>query len=67
MSTPEQSPLTTAALSPEEPAATPAEISTDRRAALAKLGALGAWTAPVMLTLLASQRASAVSPPPDWG
>ena len=35
----------------------------ERRAALAKLGALGAWTAPTVLTLLASRRASAESLP----
>jgi len=33
----------------------------ERRAALAKLGALAAWTAPTLLTLLASRRASAAS------
>ncbi len=41
---------------------------TDRRAALAKLGALAAWTAPITLTLLLSPRRSAASPegPPIW-
>ena len=31
----------------------------ERRAALARLGVLAAWTAPAMLTLLVSRRASA--------
>lgn len=41
---------------------------TDRRAALTKLGALAAWTAPTTLTLLLSPRRSAASPdgPPNW-
>lgn len=34
-----------------------------RRDALAKLGALAAWTAPVMLTLTLTPRTSAASPP----
>lgn len=33
----------------------------ERRAALARLGALAAWTAPTMLTLMLSTRASAQS------
>ncbi len=38
-----------------------------RREALAKLGKLAAWTAPVIVTLTLSERASADSPttPPD--
>ncbi len=42
---------------------TPAPDLTDpeRRAALAKLGRLAAWTAPTLLTLVVSQRASAAS------
>ncbi|MBK1644079.1 hypothetical protein CKO25_05315 [Thiocapsa imhoffii] len=36
----------------------------DRRAALAKLGTLAAWTAPVMLTMTLPKRASAFSQPP---
>lgn len=49
----------------------PADAMTDtmtdaeRRAALAKLGALAAWTAPTLLTLMISPRASAFSYPPD--
>jgi hypothetical protein len=43
----------------------PAAATDDaRRAALAKLGALAAWTSPAMLTLLLSPRASAESGPP---
>ena len=40
----------------------------ERRAALAKLGALAAWTAPVILTLTLSRRVSAESKPdpPVW-
>ncbi|MBK1646361.1 hypothetical protein CKO25_17260 [Thiocapsa imhoffii] len=34
----------------------------DRRAALTKLGALAAWTAPVMLTLTLTPRTSAATP-----
>ena len=33
----------------------------ERRAALERLGAMAAWTAPAVLTLLVSPRASAVS------
>lgn len=49
---------------PSQPATdTPAPDLTnpERRAALAKLGRLAAWTAPTLLTLVVSQRASAVS------
>lgn len=35
----------------------------ERRAALAKLGTLAAWTAPTLLTLVVSQRTSAESLP----
>lgn len=38
--------------------------SPERRAALEKLAVLSAWTAPAMLTLLRSKRASANSLPP---
>ncbi|MFB1490468.1 MULTISPECIES: hypothetical protein [unclassified Thiocapsa] len=42
----------------------PAPDMTDpeRRAALAKLGALAAWTAPTMLSLVATPRSAAASP-----
>ncbi len=46
---------------PPQPATVdPAADMTDpgRRAALARLGALAAWTAPAMLTLVASARAA---------
>jgi hypothetical protein len=46
---------------PTPPAAAAADPDTpsdaERRAALAKLGALAAWTAPTMLTLMTSARA----------
>lgn len=49
-------------------AATPADAApltdADRRAALRKLGALAAWTAPVMLTLTTSVRAQDFGSPP---
>jgi hypothetical protein len=46
--------------------ATPAPLSdAERRAALAKLGALAAWTTPAMLTLVTSARAAGGSTPPD--
>lgn len=38
-----------------------ANMDADRRAALAKLGKVAAWTPPVMLTLMLSKRASALS------
>ena len=41
----------------------PDDTAAERRAALAKLGALAAWTPPVMMTLLLSPRASAESVP----
>mgnify|MGYP003604785238 CR=1 FL=1 len=50
---------------PPQPATDdPAADMTDpgRRAALARLGALAAWTAPAMLTLVASARAAPNSP-----
>lgn len=43
----------------------PAELS--RRAALAKLGKLAGYTAPVVLTLLVTPRKAAASPPGDPG
>lgn len=43
----------------------PAELN--RRAALAKLGKLAGYTAPVMLTLLVTSRKAAASPPSDPG
>jgi hypothetical protein len=53
--------LRNASAPPTPPAAAAADpdIPTDaeRRAALAKLGALAAWTAPTMLTLMTSARA----------
>jgi hypothetical protein len=44
---------------PTPPAAADPDTPSDaeRRAALAKLGALAAWTAPTMLTLMTSARA----------
>ncbi|MCC7280433.1 MAG: hypothetical protein IT487_19245 [Chromatiaceae bacterium] len=48
---------------PTTPPAAVAPTDHDRRAALAKLGALAAWTAPVMLTLAISARASVESLP----
>ena len=50
---------------PPQPATVdPASDMTDpgRRAALARLGVLAAWTAPAMLTLVASARAAPNSP-----
>lgn len=51
-----------AAPADRDPAANPPDDA-ERRAALAKLGALAAWTAPVMLTLVTSARADFGSPP----
>jgi hypothetical protein len=43
---------------PTPPAASTPELTdAERRAALAKLGALAAWTAPTMLILMTSARA----------
>ena len=41
----------------------PDDADAERRAALAKLGALAAWTPPIMMTLLLSPRAAAESVP----
>jgi len=46
---------------PADRSPTDALADTDRRAALAKLGALAAWTAPAMLTLTLTPRTSAAS------
>lgn len=44
---------------------TPTEVNdAERRAVLAKLGALAAWTAPATLTLLTSARADGFGSPP---
>ncbi len=60
---------------PEEPTPpahpeSPDGLSPERRAALRKLGLMTAWTAPTLLMLLRSPRASAQSevlpPPPDF-
>ncbi|MCU0842537.1 MAG: hypothetical protein MUC79_12585 [Thiobacillaceae bacterium] len=47
------------ATTPAAPAAADAATDTERRAALAKLGTLAAWTAPTLMTLLISPRAVA--------
>ena len=47
---------------PSTPETDPMPADPDRREALAKLTA---WTAPILLTLLLSPRASATSVPPD--
>ena len=50
---------------PTTPDATPEDA--ERRAALERLGAMAAWTAPAVLTLLVSPRASAMSATIDSG
>lgn len=53
---------------PSQPATdTPAPELTnpERRAALAKLGRLAAWTAPTMMTLTVTARANGMSPPDE--
>ena len=51
---------------PNLPDAPVPDVSTDRRAALKKLGTLAVYTPPTVVTLVLSQRASAFSePPPD--
>ena len=53
-----------------EPTHDQAPLDAERRAALAKLGRLAALTPPAILSLMLSQRASALSldePPPDGG
>jgi hypothetical protein len=66
MSKPNESPTTefaTPTAASEASAPTDHLSDAERRAALAKLGGLAAWTAPTMLTLLVSKRASAESFP----
>jgi hypothetical protein len=46
---------------PATPAADATPEDAERRAALERLGAMAAWTAPAVLTLLVSPRASAAS------
>lgn len=48
---------------PTPPADPDTPSDAERRAALAKLGALAAWTAPVMLTLVTSARADEFGSP----
>jgi len=52
-----------ASQTPTVPAATD-DVDAARRAALATLGALAAWTPPTIMTLLLSSRASAESTVP---